>query len=97
MKPEPGKLPTAADLNTGLTTLADRRHAAGLTAIGSTSGPYLGDDHPFDCDHRHRRRRRGPRPTTRIRDDFNSGDGLHVNDAGAKAIADAVDPSPLEL
>ena len=33
----------------------------------------------------------------RIRDEFNAGDGLHVNDAGAKAIADAVDLTLLNL
>ncbi|MEV3909503.1 hypothetical protein [Streptomyces canus] len=33
----------------------------------------------------------------RIRDEFNAGDGLHVNDAGAKAIADAVDVTLLDL
>ncbi|MFG2457282.1 hypothetical protein ACGFWE_09455 [Streptomyces sp. NPDC048523] len=32
-----------------------------------------------------------------IRDEFNAGDGLHVNDAGAKAIADAVDVTLLNL
>lgn len=38
--PEPAKLPTAADLTTALTTLADRLHTAGLTVIGATLGPY---------------------------------------------------------
>ncbi|MEV5143145.1 hypothetical protein [Streptomyces sp. NPDC052727] len=38
-----------------------------------------------------------PAEPARIRTDFDSGDGLHVNDAGAKAIADAVDLSLLRL
>ncbi|KOX00030.1 hypothetical protein ADL04_14180 [Streptomyces sp. NRRL B-3648] len=42
------------------------------------------------------RRRRRHRPG-RIRPEFDSGDGLHVNDAGAQAIADAVDLSLLRL
>ncbi|WP_369033119.1 GDSL-type esterase/lipase family protein [Streptomyces adonidis] len=119
--PEPGKLPTAADLVTGLTTLADRLHAAGLTVIGSTIGPYagtvypgydteegqavraevntwlLGDSHPFDAIVDIAAAVADPDRPTRIRDDYNSGDGLHVNDAGAKAIADAVDLGLLNL
>ncbi|WP_371581001.1 GDSL-type esterase/lipase family protein [Streptomyces sp. NBC_01314] len=119
--PEPAKLPTAADLITGLTTLADRLHAAGLTAIGTTIGPYagtvypgydtdegqavraevntwlLGDTHPFDAVIDIAAAVADPDHPTRIRDDLNSGDGLHVNDAGAKAIADAVDLSLLNL
>lgn len=119
--PEPGELPTAADLITGLTTLADRLHTAGLTVIGSTIGPYagtvypgydteegqairaevntwlLGTDHPFDAIIDIAAAVADPDQPTRIRDDYNSGDGLHVNDAGAKAIADAVDLSLLAL
>ena len=38
-----------------------------------------------------------PTAPDRIRPEFNAGDGLHVNDAGAKAIADAVDLSLLNL
>ncbi|MFJ4520379.1 hypothetical protein ACIP4Y_05400 [Streptomyces sp. NPDC088810] len=38
-----------------------------------------------------------PTEPERIRAEFDSGDGLHVNDAGAKAITDAVDPSLLRL
>lgn len=119
--PEPAKLPTAADLITGLTTLADRLHTAGLTVIGTTLGPYagtvypgydtdegqavraevntwlLGDTHPFDAVIDIAAAVADPDHPTRIRDDHNSGDGLHVNDAGAKAIADAVDLSLLNL
>lgn len=119
--PEPAKLPTAADLITGLTALADRLHTAGLTVIGATIGPYagtvypgydtdegqavradvntwlLGDSHPFDAVIDIAAAVADPDHPTRIRDDYNSGDGLHVNDAGAKAIADAVDLSLLNL
>ncbi len=114
--PEPAEGPTAADLGTGLTTLAERLHAAGLTVIGPYRGTayegydteagqaarrevnawLLGDTHPFDAvvdaaavaD---------PAEPERIRPEFDSGDGLHVNDAGAQAIADAVDLSLLRL
>ena len=119
--PEPAELPTAADLTTALTTLADRLHSAGLTVIGATMGPYagtvypgydteegqavraevntwlLGDTHPFDAVIDIAAAVADPDQPTRIRDDYNSGDGLHVNDAGAKAIADAVDLSLLDL
>ncbi|TQE23161.1 GDSL-type esterase/lipase family protein [Streptomyces ipomoeae] len=119
--PEPGKLPTSADLIAGLTALADRLHTAGLTVIGSTIGPYagtvypgydtaegqtiraevntwlLGTDHPFDAVIDIAAAVADPDQPTRIHDDYNSGDGLHVNDAGAKAIADAVDLSLLPL
>lgn len=119
--PEPGQLPTTDDLITGLTTLADRLHSAGLTVIGSTIGPYagtiypgydteegqtvrhqvntwiLGDDHPFDAVADIATAVADPGQPTRIRDEFNSGDGLHVNDAGAKAIADAIDATLLNL
>ncbi|WNZ12386.1 GDSL-type esterase/lipase family protein [Streptomyces sp. 11x1] len=119
--PEPAKLPTAADLITGLTALADRLHTAGLTVIGTTLGPYagtvypgydseegqtvrtevntwlLGDSHPFDAVVDIAAAVADPDHPTRIRDAYNSGDGLHLNDAGAKAIADAVDLSLLDL
>ena len=119
--PEPGTLPTAADLIAGLSTLADRLHAAGLTVIGSTIGPYggtiydgydseagqavrrevntwlLGDDHPFDAITDIAAAVADPAQPDRIREEFNAGDGLHVNDAGAKAIADAVDVTLLDL
>lgn len=41
---EPG--PTADDLIAGLTELADRAHAAGLTAHAATLGPFGGPDDP---------------------------------------------------
>ncbi|MEU0006235.1 GDSL-type esterase/lipase family protein [Streptomyces sp. NPDC006314] len=119
--PEPARLPSAADLITGLTALAGRLHAAGLTVIGSTIGPYrgtvyegydtetgqavrrevnawlLGDRHPFDAVVDVAAAVADPDRPDRIREDFDSGDGLHVNDAGARAIADAVDVSLFDL
>ncbi len=119
--PEPAKLPTAADLITGLTALADRLHTAGLTVIGTTLGPYagtvypgydseegqtvraevntwlLGDSHPFDAVVDIAAAVADPDHPTRIRDAYDSGDGLHLNDVGAKAAADAVDLSLLDL
>jgi len=119
--PEPAEGPTAAELKTGLTTLADRLHTAGLTVIGATIGPYrgtvhegydtprgqavraevnawlLGDDHPFDGIVDVAAAVADPDEPDRIRAEYNAGDGLHVNDAGAKAIADAVDTTLLDL
>ncbi|MFI2199434.1 GDSL-type esterase/lipase family protein [Streptomyces sp. NPDC020192] len=119
--PQAGTPPTAAEFIAGLTALADRLHAAGLTVIGSTVGPYrgtvydgydneagqavrrevnawlLGGDHPFDGIVDVAAAVADPAEPDRIREEFNSGDGLHVNDAGAKAIADAVDLSLLDL
>ncbi|MCX4761235.1 GDSL-type esterase/lipase family protein [Streptomyces sp. NBC_01275] len=119
--PEPAQLPTAADFTTGLTTLADRLHTAGLTVIATTIGPYrgtvydgydsdagqavrrqintwlLGDDHPFDAVADLAAAVADPDHPDRIHDAYNSGDGLHVNDAGAKAIADAIDVTLLDL
>ncbi|MHC3468681.1 GDSL-type esterase/lipase family protein [Streptomyces sp. 7R007] len=119
--PEPAAVPTAEELLAGLTTLADRLHAAGLTVVGSTIGPYAGTvydgydteagqavrrevnarllagDHPFDGLVDVAAAVADPDRPDRIRDDFNAGDGLHVNDAGAQAIADAVDLSLLKL
>ncbi|KOU74690.1 GDSL family lipase [Streptomyces sp. MMG1533] len=57
----------------------------------------LGDTHPFDAIIDIATAVADPAQPDRIRDDFNSGDGLHVNDAGAKAIADAVDTTLLDL
>ncbi|MCH5673262.1 GDSL-type esterase/lipase family protein [Streptomyces gilvus] len=119
--PDPAEGPTAAEFTAGLTALADRLHAAGLTVIGSTIGPYhgtvydgydtktgqavrrevnawlLGDSHPFDAVVDIAAAVADPDQPDRIRTEFNSGDGLHVNDAGAKAIADAVDVTLLDL
>lgn len=57
----------------------------------------LGDTHPFDAVADVAAAVADPDRPTRIHDDFNAGDGLHVNDAGAKAIADAIDVSLLKL
>ncbi|MFF4711789.1 GDSL-type esterase/lipase family protein [Streptomyces eurythermus] len=119
--PEPAAVPTAADLVGGLTTLAGRLRAAGLTALASTIGPYRGTvyegydteagqavrrevnawlrggTHPFDAVVDVAAAVADPAEPERIRPEFDSGDGLHVNDAGAKAIADAVDLSLLDL
>ncbi|MEV6943720.1 GDSL-type esterase/lipase family protein [Streptomyces sp. NPDC051172] len=56
-----------------------------------------GPDHPFDAVIDIATAVADPDRPTRIHTDFNAGDGLHVNDAGAKAIADAVDLSLLNL
>jgi lysophospholipase L1-like esterase len=119
--PEPGTPPTADEFTAALTAIADRLHAAGLTVIASTIGPYagtvyegydseegqtvrrrvnawlLGEEHPFDAVVDLAAAVADPDQPDRIRDDFNAGDGLHVNDAGAKAIADAVDLTYLKL
>ena len=56
-----------------------------------------GPDHPFDTVVDIAAAVADPDRPTRIRAEFDSGDGLHVNDAGAKAIADAIDPNLLDL
>ncbi|WP_447036777.1 GDSL-type esterase/lipase family protein [Streptomyces sp. DSM 118878] len=118
--PDPAPIPTAADLITGLTTLAERIHAAGLTAIATTVGPYKdtiyegystpegiavardvntwirGTDSPFDAYADFAAAVADPADPDRIHDDYDSGDGLHVNDAGAQALADAVDLATLK-
>ena len=119
--PDPAEGPTAAEFTAGLTTLADRLHAAGLTVIGSTIGPYRGtvhngydtdtgqavrrdinawllsDDHPFDAVIDIAATVADPDQPDRIRAEFNAGDGIHHNDAGAKAIADAIDLTLFDL
>ncbi|MEU5684300.1 GDSL family lipase [Streptomyces venezuelae] len=119
--PEPAPIPTTADLIAGLTALADRIHAAGLTATATTVGPYKdtiyegystpegvavareindwlrGTDSPFDSYADFAAAVADPADPDRIHDDYDSGDGLHVNDAGAKALADSVDLATLTL
>ncbi|MEU6996208.1 GDSL-type esterase/lipase family protein [Streptomyces sp. NPDC046465] len=119
--PEPAPIPTAADLIAGFTAIADRLHAAGLTAIATTVGPYKdtifegystpeglavarevndwirGADSPFDAYADLAAAVADPADPDRIHDDYDSGDGLHVNDAGAQALADAVDLATLKL
>ncbi|MEU1149965.1 GDSL-type esterase/lipase family protein [Streptomyces sp. NPDC005863] len=119
--PEPAPGPTAADLVAGLTTLADRIHAAGLTAVATTVGPYRdtifegystpegvsvarevndwirGADSPFDAYADFAAAVADPADPDRIHDTYDSGDGLHVNDAGAGALADSVDLAGLKI
>ncbi|GAB2739392.1 SGNH/GDSL hydrolase family protein [Streptomyces bullii] len=57
----------------------------------------LGDTHPLYAVADLAAAVADPDRPDRIRDAFNSGDGLHVNDAGAKALADAVDLTLLRL
>lgn len=57
----------------------------------------LGTDHPFDAVIDLAAAVADPAQPDRIRPEYNGGDGLHINDAGAKAIADAVDLSLLKL
>ncbi|MEU6122488.1 GDSL-type esterase/lipase family protein [Streptomyces sp. NPDC047123] len=118
--PEPAPGPTAADLIAGLTTLADRIHDAGLSAVATTVGPYKdtdvegyatpaglavarevnawlrGPDSPFDSLADFAAAVADPADPDRIRDAHDSGDGLHVNDAGAQALADSVDLAALK-
>ncbi|AZM52688.1 GDSL family lipase [Streptomyces sp. WAC 01529] len=118
--PATAPIPTAADLITGLTTLADRLHAAGLTTIATTVGPYKdtvfegyatpeglavarevndwirGTESPFDAYADFAAAVADPADPDRIHDDYDSGDGLHVNDAGAQALADSVDLTTLK-
>ena len=89
--------------------VAYRLHAAGLPVIGSAVGPFrgtaydgydnarlLGDTHPFDAVADVAAAIGEPGRPDRIRPEHDSGDGLHVNHAAAKAIADAVDVTLLE-
>lgn len=57
----------------------------------------LGDDHPFDAVIDIAAAVADPAQPDRIRDEYNAGDNLHLNDAGAKAVADAVDLSLMKL
>ncbi|MEV0119780.1 GDSL-type esterase/lipase family protein [Streptomyces sp. NPDC050844] len=119
--PATAPVPTAEELIAGFTALAERLHAAGLTAIATTVGPYKdtifegystpegvavarevndwirGADSPFDAYADLAAAVADPADPDRIHDDYDSGDGLHVNDAGARALADAVDLAHLKL
>ncbi len=57
----------------------------------------LGDTHPIHAAIDIAAAVADPDRPDRIRDDHNSGDGRHVNDAGAQAIADAVNVTLLNL
>lgn len=119
--PATAPVPTAEELIAGFTALAERLHAAGLTAVATTVGPYKdtifegystpegvavarevndwirGADSPFDAYADLAAAVADPADPDRIHDDYDSGDGLHVNDAGARALADAVDLAHLKL
>jgi len=69
----------------------------GQTVRRDVNAWLLGTDHPFDAVIDIAAAVADPAQPDRIRPEFNAGDGLHVNDAGAKAIADAVDLSLLKL
>jgi lysophospholipase L1-like esterase len=69
----------------------------GQTVRREVNAWLLGGHHPFDAIVDAAAAVADPDQPDRIRDDFNAGDGLHVNDAGAKAIADAVDVTLLAL
>ncbi|MGW7083051.1 GDSL-type esterase/lipase family protein [Streptomyces sp. NPDC054871] len=118
--PETAPIPTADDLIAGFTALADRIHAAGLTAVTTTIGPYKdtvfegystpegvavarevndwirGTESPYDAYADLAAAVADPADPDRIHDDYDSGDGLHVNDAGAQALAEAVDLTTLK-
>ncbi|WP_367040828.1 GDSL-type esterase/lipase family protein [Streptomyces sp. Je 1-332] len=118
--PQAAPIPPAEDLIAGFTALADRIHAAGLTAVATTVGPFKdtifegystpegvavarqvndwirGADSPYDAYADLAAAVADPADPDRIHDDYDSGDGLHVNDAGARALADAVDLAALK-
>jgi lysophospholipase L1-like esterase len=71
--------------------------AAGQATRAEINAWLLGDDHPFDAVADTAAAVADPAQPARIRAEFNAGDGLHVNDAGAKALADAVDTTLLKL
>ncbi|MFI6086559.1 GDSL-type esterase/lipase family protein [Streptomyces sp. NPDC051218] len=118
--PQAAPIPSAEDLIAGFTALADRIHAAGLTAVATTVGPFKdtifegystpegvavarqvndwirGADSPYDAYADLAAAVADPADPDRIHDAYDSGDGLHVNDAGAQALADAVDLAALK-
>jgi lysophospholipase L1-like esterase len=107
---------TAEELIAGLTALAARGRAAGLTVLAATIAPFGGSP-AMDSPAGHRARlavnewiRTGaefdsvvdlaaalgdPAEPTRLRPEFDSGDRVHPNDLGARAMADAVDLAAL--
>lgn len=109
---------TADELIEGLTTLAHRAHAAGLTIHAATIGPYAGCIYEgvtvaetlstrrrvnewlrgtdvFDSVFDVARAVEDPERPDFIRPEFDSGDGMHLNDAGARAMAETVDVAAL--
>ncbi|MCX5556887.1 GDSL-type esterase/lipase family protein [Streptomyces sp. NBC_00038] len=69
----------------------------GQTVRGEVNAWLRGGDHPFDAITDIAAAVADPDRADRIREEFNAGDGLHINDAGAKAVADAFDVSLLNL
>jgi lysophospholipase L1-like esterase len=69
----------------------------GQVARREVNAWLLGDDHPFDGVVDVAAAVADPDRPDRIRTEFDSGDGVHVNDAGARAIADTVDITLLDL
>jgi lysophospholipase L1-like esterase len=110
-----GEPPATADaLIEGFTALAQRAHAADLTILAATIGPFAGAVYPgistpegiairrqvndwirgtdtFDAVFDVARAVENPDAPDFIRPDFDAGDGMHLNDAGAAALAGAVD------
>ncbi|MEU3335981.1 GDSL-type esterase/lipase family protein [Streptomyces sp. NPDC006668] len=70
---------------------------AGQAVRREVNAWLLGDGHSFDAVVDVAAAVGDPDEPDRIRAEFNAGDGLHLNDAGAKAIADAIDVSLLDL
>lgn len=116
-----GLPPAAAEgLIDGFTALVHRAHAAGLTVLGATIGPFAGATYPgvstpeglaarrlvnewirtsgtFDAVFDVARAVEDPDAPDSIRPDFDSGDGMHLNDAGARAMAESVELRNLAL
>ncbi|WP_089248902.1 GDSL-type esterase/lipase family protein [Asanoa hainanensis] len=106
-----GEPPASADdLVAGFTALADKAHRAGLRIVVATIGPFgaavdvrrqVNDwirtagvfDGVADVAHAVA----DPRRPDHIRRDFDSGDGMHLNDLGAQAMADSFDLRDLTL
>ncbi|WP_067476361.1 GDSL-type esterase/lipase family protein [Nocardia amamiensis] len=109
---------TADELIAGLTALAHRAHAAGLTIHAATIGPYagciyegvtvtetlptrrrvnewLGGTDVFDSVFDVARAVEDPERPDFIRPEFDSGDGMHLNDVGARAMAETIDVAVL--
>ncbi|MGI5127993.1 GDSL-type esterase/lipase family protein [Pseudonocardia sp. CA-107938] len=116
-----GEPPARADaLVAGFTELARRAHAADLTILAATIGPfgraaYAGVSTPeglaarrevndwirttdvFDAVFDVARAVEDPDAPDHIRPDLDAGDGMHLNDDGARAMAEAVDLDALAL
>ncbi|MGV9884692.1 GDSL-type esterase/lipase family protein [Streptomyces sp. NPDC003006] len=69
----------------------------GIAVAREVNDWIRGTDSPFDAYADFAAAVADPADPDRIRDDYDSGDGLHVNDAGAQALADTVDLASLKL